>query len=847
MPIHSKNHPSRPLRCGRYSGPGLASIPGFAHALNIFTALSLAAIVSMLAPAPLSAQRPSSSQLRPPSPLLRPQAVLELNGPVEAVAINADESIIAAAVAGDGGERRVVLFDRPSKGRLGMISARVGERPRLRFSPTADLLLIGGSEALQLWSLPIASMKPGQPLARKHRRWGVGFSKTSGPGSADFGTPPDQVYWVRQGGLFRRGVDPAEAAPPGPAWAPETGRIRNIAFDRSSPRAVVVFEGRKALALLNTRTFQPLLRLQGHRFDVIAAGFGRSRPLLSLDQGNNLVTWGADGKPGGTVFLGKAFKSVKPSAFQPTALQPLGSDYLLLTGPASPDGGALLLPFRGNGLPAPIKANGPEAVAASPTGRYVAVGEGASVRLFVFARPTPPMDYVRHLRGLKAYQTAQSYVRLMDDRLISPQLKGDLLDAVGQQPRGKELRTALTRLREAEQGGDADRIRRWAKQVLRMQSDHPDAVAALRRLREKRERQVLERAREAFNQGQNRIAITLLSGGIGEDSGHYPAAMELIRQAEARRSVRTVLKQAREKLTMGYPAAARALVKDALRGAPEHPAALALLDEIDEREGGARNVLIAVLLAILGGMAAIGYLMVHYRRRLSPFFAKLRLDDQPPLRAAPWRSGAARAAGSHGVAPEPPPGGGVAPGRPAREKAARAERTRPAGAAARKQVIATQLKAIEEQIAQIRQADVNQQHTALLMGLEAELQSIGRQINDPGSDLGAIHARVKTIGTHLQSLGASLSRLSPADSREPTYYDLLNLPPDASLADIKGAYHELVKQYHPDKHNNSQFDWIKTESERMSRKISEAYEVLSDDGRRARYDRKLRQEQGQGS
>ena len=75
---------------------------------------------------------------------------------------------------------------------------------------------------------------------------------------------------------------------------------------------------------------------------------------------------------------------------------------------------------------------------------------------------------------------------------------------------------------------------------------------------------------------------------------------------------------------------------------------------------------------------------------------------------------------------------------------------------------------------------------------------------------------------------------------EMTYYELLRVPADAAPEAIKAAYHQRLKEYHPDLHSSSGFDWIKSEAERMSRKIGEAYEVLADPARRSRYDSDLR-------
>lgn len=62
------------------------------------------------------------------------------------------------------------------------------------------------------------------------------------------------------------------------------------------------------------------------------------------------------------------------------------------------------------------------------------------------------------------------------------------------------------------------------------------------------------------------------------------------------------------------------------------------------------------------------------------------------------------------------------------------------------------------------------------------------------------------------------------------YYKILNVPRDASAADIKKAYRKLAMKYHPDHAKGD-----KTAEERF-KKISEAYAVLSDKQKRQEYD-----------
>lgn len=69
-------------------------------------------------------------------------------------------------------------------------------------------------------------------------------------------------------------------------------------------------------------------------------------------------------------------------------------------------------------------------------------------------------------------------------------------------------------------------------------------------------------------------------------------------------------------------------------------------------------------------------------------------------------------------------------------------------------------------------------------------------------------------------------------SKEKNYYKILGLARSASKKEIKKGYRELALKWHPDK-NADNLD----EAEKMFQDIAEAYEVLSDDELKGKYDR----------
>ena len=91
---------------------------------------------------------------------------------------------------------------------------------------------------------------------------------------------------------------------------------------------------------------------------------------------------------------------------------------------------------------------------------------------------------------------------------------------------------------------------------------------------------------------------------------------------------------------------------------------------------------------------------------------------------------------------------------------------------------------------------------------------------------------------HQQARFISLSR---ALSARKDYYEVLGVSRNAPQKDIKKAYYQLAKKYHPDVNKDN------PQAAKKFQEASEAYEVLSDDQKRSQYDSASRNPFGAGT
>ncbi|KAG1691990.1 hypothetical protein DVH05_025969 [Phytophthora capsici] len=80
----------------------------------------------------------------------------------------------------------------------------------------------------------------------------------------------------------------------------------------------------------------------------------------------------------------------------------------------------------------------------------------------------------------------------------------------------------------------------------------------------------------------------------------------------------------------------------------------------------------------------------------------------------------------------------------------------------------------------------------------------------------------------------------------PSFYEVLDLDANCSAADVRRAYHQAARKYHPDKRSNDvgldSSDGSVLEDEKQFLRVQEAYETLRNEELRRRYDAKLQQD-----
>lgn len=72
------------------------------------------------------------------------------------------------------------------------------------------------------------------------------------------------------------------------------------------------------------------------------------------------------------------------------------------------------------------------------------------------------------------------------------------------------------------------------------------------------------------------------------------------------------------------------------------------------------------------------------------------------------------------------------------------------------------------------------------------------------------------------------------------FYEILEISRQSTTGEIKAAYYQLAKKYHPDRYRQAEHEQIRSRLETLFARITQAYETLSEPANRSAYDSKLK-------
>ena len=727
---------------------------------------------------------------------LKPLLDFEVKESVSAIAFTADEALVVVALAKDDGSL-LELREVTSGKLIQRFHSPDNPSEELEFDFRQRLLALSGQKRIELWNLEEIETKTTPSEISRYRIW---QQETKTSGEMKFSLKSAKLRWIEGKELKEIPIKPPFIESKVWTGTEGSGELDNFEFDPDEKILALTEKGNTQIRILQPWQNQIRPSLDYHHFPVADMFFPDKDQIISLDREQNLA-WGEitsrrKGSPGrndADSFGGEAKK-----LFQ------IYKDQVLLYTTANPDRAMIL--DRNGKLYQSLSLSSPGAVAVSPTGRYIMTAdENNRVELYQSVLHQSPEDYLEKLRLYGAEETARRFQNQLSDIPASSKA----FDWNNENKTLKILEESLKVAESTEQWSEAEGL---AQEILILDPKNRLAEATLKRLKDNKDELILEKGSMLLEEKQYAEAIALFKK-ISQESPLHPEARNLIASADREVQIALSLKNAEEQLRVGNWEGASIILKQILEYDAENPDAKQLLDEAESNHFWSRMENVFYLLMALIAASATIWWLYQKREQLGSIFSN---NNDEPLNLKTFPN--VNLKGDADIPPNPD----------------------------EKRFVETLAKT-SEFLSLAKKRDFSGEHATRLMDFETEIKIISSKALEPDADFKRLNTQLMVLMQTLRGLkfkGRPQQRKAKTENRKneqqkENFYQLLGVKPSASESEIKKAYHQKIKEYHPDKHQNTEFEWVREQAANMSRELTNAYKTLSDRASRERYDATL--------
>ena len=737
--------------------------------------------------------------------------------PIEQIAISADEAMIAISMNLTNGNALVELRDRKNTQLLASIHLLDQVIRHLAFNPRKRQLAISGSNHLALWNLEPFTASPTTPLPEERKIWE--YSAQSAIAQINFSNIRERFRWIE--GETLQEVSLRSPYSLQEIWSGDQvgSPLRSFTLNHNENLLALSNKGKRPLKLIDPSKKQVLPPLDYHLFPPVQFVFLPSGKILSLDQEQNLI-WGNINQ---RIKIQRPALNSVPSNAQTVGFARIYQDkvLLLLTQVSASKIIAHIIDQKGNEFEnLSIRSLG--SIAVSSTGKYIVAANQKKATIYTTELHQQPKEYLQQLQEIGATQTARQYRNHLDqNNAPSPTSALPPLSA---------LEILEDRLRVAQSTNDPQEIESVVNEILQLQPHHSKALVAKANLQSQEDNLLLTHAQKLLAGKSYQEAITLVIK-ISPQSNVYQEARQLIAEAEKYIQVDLRLQKAEQQIRIQNWQGATTFLQLALEQDPTNVKALAMLEKIEQTR---KNffILISAISLVVFALVSVG-LFWWYRKYITQ-------SENSPQSDKTHSTFTTKKTTPDSTAQKKP--------------FAQAKFAQMNSAATEKQFWETFQKTKE--ILQLAQKkDIDNQHTNRLLDFEAEIKMMGLQGKKRTPNFKELIAKLLFLQQTIRSFKFSSNQRAyfnngsrqqqkqhqtdsldaKTPSSEKNYYEILEVSSQATTNEIKKAYHRKIKEYHPDRHRNTEFAWVKEQAEEMTRLLGTAYQVLMDENARRRY------------